>query len=123
MNMRSNFTLEILGATVLFVAAVLLVNPFHIWMPEMVHMTMLAVLVAAVGALAVFVVRERATDERDDAHRAFAGRAAFLAGSAVLLLGIVMQTFAHTLDPWLVIALLAMVLAKVATRLWSNWYR
>jgi hypothetical protein len=42
-----------------------------------------------------------------------AGRIAFLAGSAILLLGIVVQTYFHALDPWLVAALAAMVIAKM----------
>lgn len=111
---------ESLVAFILLAAAILLVNPFEIWMPSMLHMSMLAVVVAAAGAFGAFMLREKAIDERDDAHRMHAGRAAFFAGAAILLLGITVQTFAHALDPWLVAALLGMVFAKVAARWWSE---
>ena len=120
MSDKNRFIFEMVSAGVLLLSAVLLVNPLQLWMPTMLHMIMLAVVVAAFGVLAVFVVFERVVDERDDAHRSLAGRAAFLVGSAILLMGIVVQTFAHTLDPWLVVALLGMVVAKIGARMWSS---
>jgi peptidoglycan/LPS O-acetylase OafA/YrhL len=118
--MNSGRIIEFLVALVLVVSAVLLVNPFELWMPDMMYMTVLAVVVAAFGVIAAFMVKERAGDERDESHRSFAGRAAFLVGSGILVIGIVAQTFSHTLDPWLVAALAGMVLAKVAVRRWSE---
>ena len=120
MSDKNRFIFEMVSAGVLLLSAVLLVNPLQLWMPTMLHMIMLAVVVTAFGVLAVFVVFERVVDERDDAHRSLAGRAAFLVGSAILLMGIVVQTFAHTLDPWLVVALLGMVVAKIGARMWSS---
>ena len=84
---------EIFSALVFCAIAVLLLNPMDFWMPSMAHMTVLAVGAAAFGAFAIFVLRERAEDERDEVHRALAGRAAFLAGSGVLILGIWPQPF------------------------------
>jgi peptidoglycan/LPS O-acetylase OafA/YrhL len=115
--MNSGRIIEFLVALVLVVSAVLLVNPFELWMPDMMYMTVLAVVVAAFGVIAAFMVKERAGDERDESHRSFAGRAAFLVGSGILVIA---QTFSHTLDPWLVAALAGMVLAKVAVRRWSE---
>jgi len=118
--MSSHRTIEAFTAFILVVAAVFLVNPFEIWMPSMLHMSMLAILIAAVGGLAAFMLSEKSKDERDEAHRSHAGHAAFLTGSAILVLGIAFQTFAHAIDPWLVAALVGMVLAKVATRWWCE---
>ncbi len=114
---------ELLSALILCVVAIALLNPLELWMPTMAHMTMLGVALAAFGSFVVFVLREKASDEREDAHRAAAGRAAFLAGSAVLIVGIAIQSVADALDPWLVAALVAMVIAKVAARIWSTNYR
>jgi hypothetical protein len=69
---------------------------------------------------ASFILKETAFDERDDANRSLAGRNAFLAGSAVLVVGIVAQGYSHSVDPWLVVALIVMILVKIATRLWSD---
>ncbi len=119
--MNPSRIVELLIALILVASAVLLVNPMGLWMPSMLHMSMLAVLVVAMGGIAAFMLSERVVDERDDAHRSHAGRAAFFAGSAILVVGIAIETFAHALDPWLVVALVGMVLAKVAARWWSEY--
>jgi NADH:ubiquinone oxidoreductase subunit 6 (subunit J) len=119
--MSTNVIAQLISAVLLTIAAFFLANPFGMWMPEMTYMIILAGAVAIFGAFSVFVLMEQAGDERENEHRHSAGRIAFLAGGAVLILGIIVQTFAHTLDPWLVWALLAMVVAKSAVRLYSAY--
>lgn len=104
----------------LIALAILLLNPFHFFMPSMMVMSMLAVTLVVFGVFASFILREQTVDERDDAHKALAGRNAFLAGSSVLMLGIVIQGYTHSVDPWLVIALIIMILIKITTRMWSD---
>ena len=117
--MKNNY-LELTLTVVLVVLAVALANPMGWWMPTMVAMVLLVAAVVVASAWGVFAMREQAVDERDESHRALAGRIAFLTGGAVLLVGIIVQELAHALDPWLVWALVAMVLAKYATRVWSE---
>jgi len=104
----------------LLVLAVLLLNPFHFWMPDAMVMAMLIAVLLLFAAFASFILREKATDERDAAHRTLAGRNSFLAGAFVLILGIAVQGYSHTVDAWLVIALVAMIIVKIATRVWSD---
>ena len=104
----------------LLVIAVLLLNPFNFWMPDMMVMCMLAVTLGLFGIFASFILREKMVDERDGLHRTLAGRNAFLAGAFVLTLAIVIQGYTHTVDPWLVVALIAMIVVKIATRIWSD---
>lgn len=111
---------ELVTALVLTALALVLLNPAHVWMPTMVVMLLLAALFAVFCAYAIFVLRERAIDERDVQHRASAGRAAFLVGSAILVCGIVAQELAGALDPWLVFALTGMVIGKLAARVYSE---
>jgi hypothetical protein len=89
-------------------------------MPDMMVMAMLIVALVLFGIFASFILREKMVDERDDVHRTLAGRNAFLAGSAVLMIGIVVQGYTHSVDPWLVVTLIVMILVKIATRLWSD---
>jgi hypothetical protein len=114
----------VIGETIVTVAliiiAVLLLNPFHFWMPDMMVMCMLAIALGLFGIFASFILREKSVDEREDQHRTLAGRNAFLVGSGVLTLGIVIQGYTHTVDPWLVIALIVMVVVKIGTRMWSD---
>jgi len=111
---------EIIASVVLVALLVLLLNPFGFWMPTSLQMVILGAAIAAFGTIAAFVLRERASDEREEAHRSFSGRLAFLAGSAVLLFGIVLQSLDHAVDPWLVAVLASMILAKLAARLYGD---
>jgi hypothetical protein len=118
--MKDNSFREILVASVLIVLAVLLLNPFHFWMPDVIVMSILAITLVLFGIFASFIMREKVTDERDSLHRTFAGRNAFLAGSTILMVGIVTEGYSHAVDPWLVAALIVMILVKIVTRMWSD---
>ncbi len=117
--MKNNLK-ETIVTGALIVVAILLLNPFHFWMPDMMVMSMLAITLALFGIFASFILRERSVDEREDQHKSLAGRNAFLAGSGILTLGIVMQGYTHTVDPWLVFTLIGMVAVKLITRHWSD---
>ncbi len=103
--------------------SVLLLNPFQFWMPDMMVIGILICAVVLVGLFAGVVLREGGDDEREEAHRALAGRNAFLMGMVVLSLGIGIGGYRHSVDPWLVGALVAMVLAKIASRIWRDSHR
>ena len=117
--MKNNLK-ETIVTVALIVVAILLLNPFHFWMPDMMVMSMLAITLALFGIFASFILRERSVDEREDQHKSLAGRNAFLAGSGILTLGIVVQGYTHTVDPWLVFTLIGMVTVKLITRHWSD---
>jgi hypothetical protein len=120
--MNKNVILQLISAVVLAVIALFLVDPMHAWMPDMPHEVILAGAVVVFGAIAIFVFSENKGDERDVAHRASAGRAAFFAGGTVLLVAIIAEGLSGLPDPWLVFALVAMVLGKVIMRLFASWY-
>lgn len=111
---------DLITSLILLCILVLVVNPMHFWMPSSAHMATLGTLVAVFGLLAVFVLREQAADEREQSHRALAGRMAFLVGAAILITGIVLQGIEGTVDAWLAAALAGMVLAKVGVRAYSD---
>jgi magnesium-transporting ATPase (P-type) len=117
--MKNNFK-ETLLTVILIVIAILLLNPFHFWMPNMLVICMLAFALVIFGIFASFILREKSVDERDDQHKSLAGRNAFLVGSGILMLGIVVQGYTHTVDAWLVLALIGMVITKIVTRYWSD---
>lgn len=117
--MKNNLK-EIIVAVFLVIIAILLLNPFHFWMPDMMVMIMLGLLLALFATLATFIIREGKFDERDNIHRMLAGRNAFLAGSAILIIGIIIEANSHSVDFWLVLALIVMILVKLFTRFWSD---
>ncbi len=114
---------EAASASALIVLLIFAVNPMHFWMPDSAHMMLLAALVGSFGALAVFILRERPRDEREEAHRAVAGHSAFLVGAGVLLVGVILQGLQGDADPWLGAALGAMVAVKVGAHLYADRYR
>ncbi len=95
-----------------------LTNPFGLWMPGALELTIAMILAVFVIGFSVFFWRERPRDEREAQYGSKAGRISYLAGGLVLLLAIVLQSFMHHLDPWLPAALGTMVLTKLVTSAW-----
>ena len=118
--MKNNNLPETVLSGILIALLVAILNPLHWWMPNMVHLAMLAGTIVVFSIFAAFVFRERAADEREGVHRMLAGRAAFLSGSALLIIGILYQSYSGTLDVWLVVTLVGMLLAKVGARFYSD---
>jgi hypothetical protein len=120
--MDHNRTHEVGISVALIALFVALLNPFHLWMPDMIHMLLLALGVVVFGAYAAFVVRERALDERDGVHRMRSGRAAFLVGAGALVCGILYESGTGSVDIWLVFVLVLMVVTKVGVRFYNDRY-
>lgn len=121
--MTGKLLTQLAALAALIISAFFLVDPMHLAMPDTMHMATLAGVVVLTGILAVFVLAEGGGDEREAAHRAFAGRVAFFTGAFVLIVAITIQTVAHTLDPWLVYALVGMSAAKVLARIVADGTR
>ena len=111
--MKNNYFKQIILSLLLVAFATLLVNPFMFWMPNMFTMMTLILFAVIFFAFAGLIWKESSGDEREDLHKLMAGRIAYLTGSGVIVIAIIVQGWQHMLDPWLVTALTAMVLAKV----------
>lgn len=111
---ETSSTLVILGIAILFL------NPTHLTMPDSLSaMLSLGVIIAFLFFVAV-LWREKAEDERDQLHIMHAGRASYIVGVGLLVLGILLQALDHEVDPWLVITLCGMVIAKFASRVYAR---
>lgn len=120
--MKNNI-LPIIIAIFLVIALFLLSDPFMIWMPDFAVLCLLVLAAALLLIWAGFVLRERAVDEREALHRMNAGRAAYLAGLAVLTVGLVVQGLSYGVDPWLSLGLGVMVVVKLVARLYFDRHR
>jgi hypothetical protein len=118
--MRNTPLVESVVSVILLILGVLLLNPFEFWMPDMVLYCAVAIVLVAFGVLGVFVLREGGVDEREVHERSSAGRYAYLVGAGFLLAGILYQGWSHSVDPWLVIALGAMLATKLVTRFFND---
>ena len=64
--MKNNHIQEVIVGSVLVLLAVLLLNPFHFWMPDMMHVVVCVLILAVFALFAIFMLRENAGDDRDD---------------------------------------------------------
>ena len=118
--MKNNFLQEIIVSVVLIVLLILFLNPFELWMPPVLLMMMVLGLVIVFSIFASFIWRENSRDERENLHKMMAGRIAFLAGAGSLVIGIIIQSFRHELDFWLVLTLGTMIFAKIIGLIYSR---
>ena len=114
------FANEIIAAFVLILLVGALLNPFNWFMSGPVVMMLILSLVVVFILFTAFIWKERARDERELWHRTIAGRVAFLSGTAVLILGIIIQGLNHNVDVWLVLTLTVMIFAKIITSIYNN---
>jgi hypothetical protein len=73
---------------------------------------LLAFFTVAVLAYSTFIYHERPADEREYELSLVASKHAYVIGSAIMSVGIVVKVIDHTLDVWLPITLAAMVITK-----------
>ena len=111
--MKNNLIQEIFVSLVLIILLVLFLNPFGFWMPDTLVTMMVLGLVVVFAIFSGFIWKEYARDEREILHRMLAGRIAYLVGTGILVLGIIIQSFKHEIDSWLVFTLGSMILAKI----------
>lgn len=112
--------IEISTSSILIIILLLFLTPSELLMPQGVEMMLILLLILVFLVFSSVVWKEQAADERENMHRLNAGRVSFLVGSLVILIGVVVQAFSHDIDQWLVIALIAMVLSKIISRLISQ---
>jgi len=111
--MKNKIFNEITFSIVLVALLLLFTDPLMFWMPSKLVYMLIAGLIAVFAVFAGLVWREKPKDERDERHRMFAGRIGYLLGSGFLIVGIVWQTITSHPDPWLIAALVGMVLGKL----------
>lgn len=111
--MIRNFLSETVVAIVIILLLFALINPTNVFMTTTLEMMLIVGLVLLFGLFVSFVWREKIQDERDSMLRMMADRVGFLAGSAILIIGIVVESLQHALSDWLLIALAAMIIAKI----------
>ncbi len=111
---------ELVLSVLLLVLGFLLLNPAGLLMSNTVHLTVYGLLLICTGLFTGLIVHERARDERELDHYNRAGRFGYTLGIIVLLGGITWQTIYMPYDPWLLIALIVMILGKVGARIFNR---
>lgn len=89
-------------------------DPLMVLMPTMAVYVAIALFFSGYIGFALLMWREKVTDEREVAHRAYAARIAYLAGTGVLVIGIIYQVLKlHEVEPLLILTLTVMIYSKI----------
>lgn len=115
--MKNNIP-HIILAILLVIFLTLLSDSFMLWMPTMMTMSILLVVVVIMSIWSGFIMKEQAVDERELIHRMNAGRVAYLSGTALLTLALIVQGLNHHIDPWIAYTLSIMVISKLIARIY-----
>lgn len=111
--MNRSLIQTITSAVSLIALGVLLTDPFDLSMSDATIMLISGLLVVSLGIFAYSQWHERPADEREAALMHEASRVGYLAGMSVLVVALIIQSFAHDVDAWLVATIAVMVMSKL----------
>lgn len=111
--MMKLFDTQLIVPLLVLLLSYLFLDPFMVLMPTAAVNALIVVFFLLYISFALLLWKEKASDEREEVHRAYAARVAYLTGTGVLVIGIIYQALViHTVDPWLILTLTVMVFAK-----------
>lgn len=113
--------IESISALAILGIAILFLNPGNLAMPDSMVSMLIISLIISFLTFAAYLFREKSSDERELIHILMAGRISYLVGVGTLIMGVIFQSLQHDIDPWLVIALCAMVFSKLLSRIYSHF--
>lgn len=113
--------IETVSAGAILGIAILFLHPGNLSMPDSLQSMLILGLIVAFLSFSALVFREQSSDERESLHVLAAGRISYLVGVGTLILAVIFQTLKHEIDPWLVVALCAMVFSKLLSRIYSSF--
>lgn len=111
-NKLQNYREPVLGVIIL-AALITIFTTKDVSMSDEVSFMLLTFFAIGVISYGVYVWQENPADEREKELLMIASKHAYLAGSFVVGLGIIVQSLNHELDSWLVAAFGATVLVKL----------
>src|SRR3990167_4347974 len=113
--------IETISSVIILAIAILFLKSESLSMPMSMQSTLILGFIVAFLTFAAYIFREKSSDERESVHILTAGRISYLVGVGALILGIIFQALEHNIDPWLVIALCAMIVSKLLSRIYSHF--
>ncbi|OGH12226.1 MAG: hypothetical protein A2776_01755 [Candidatus Levybacteria bacterium RIFCSPHIGHO2_01_FULL_40_10] len=111
--MKETQNTEIIISTILILLLIFFLNPLHILMPDPLLTMMIIFLLILFAIFSSFIFKEKVKDEREALHRFIGARFAYLSGTVILVVGIILQSLNHNVDVFLVFTLIIMILSKI----------
>ncbi|MDH5533895.1 MAG: hypothetical protein OEX81_05740 [Candidatus Pacebacteria bacterium] len=113
-----SFIKEISISVVLIIILISFLQVSQLIMPMSVEFSLIVFLIILFLAYTTTIWKEIPRDEREEQHQLKAGRMSFLIGAGILTMGAIYQLSQHEVDPWLISALIIMILVKVISRIY-----
>lgn len=111
--MNKQILTELITTAITTVLVFALFNPFNFWMPMATHLLMVATLLVSFLGLSFMLLTQLHEDEREKKLRLFSYQTGYIAGMAILVMGIIYQSFSHQVDGWMVFSLVVMIATKL----------
>ena len=118
--MKNKFIGELVLSVSLIALLLFFLQPLTVMMPTPMHPLMIPLLVILFVIFAGVLWKEHPADEREQLHTFIASRFAYFAGIAVLTIAIIIQHQSGSIDPWLVISICVILLAKILGLLYGH---
>ncbi len=112
--------LDVILLSGLVILSAVAIAPKTLVMPSSLQMAVLAAVIGLIAAFLTLSWREHPADEREAQNQATASRLAYVVGSIVLIVSLIIQSLTHTIDPTVPLALLAMIATKVVMQRHSD---
>jgi len=119
--MKKNFLVEIIISAALIIILLFFINPLGLLIPMQMHPFMVPFLILIFVVFSALLWGEAPGDERESLHKFIASRFAYFAGVLALIIGIVSQSFKSEIDPFLIIAICVMLLAKILGLIYGHF--
>lgn len=119
--MKKSFIAELIISLTLILLLMTFVSKEDILMPMSPAMIMFILISVLFVVFSALLFREEERDEREALHKLKAARFSYLVGIVLLIGSILVQTF-HTenIDPFIIVTLIGMVVAKILARIYNQ---
>ncbi|MGI8419451.1 MAG: hypothetical protein ACR2LN_02290 [Candidatus Levyibacteriota bacterium] len=117
--MKNKFLGEIVISFILIGLLVFFINPLDLLMPQQMHPFMVPLLILLFVIFTSLLWKEKPGDEREQLHKYIAARFSYFAGLVVLIVSIIIESTSGEIDPWLIITVCIMLLAKILGRVYG----
>jgi hypothetical protein len=118
--MNKSLVTELFFTVVLTALIFLLFNPAHVWMPMFIHIAAIGVLLLVFTILSFIVLTHLGEDEREQRLRLSSYQVSYVLTCAVLTTAVVVQSFQHNVDVWIIVSLIVMLTSKYISLLISH---
>lgn len=118
--MKNKFIIEALISVFLIAILLFFLNPLELMMPQSMHALMIPLLVVGFVGFAAVIWRETPGDEREQLHKFISARFAYFAALTTLIIAVIYESFQKVIDPWLIVTICVILLAKILGIIYGN---